>query len=228
MMVNADQYKKLLYEHEVLWARLEIRDHYLNKVVQEVYENIGQVLSLVKVQLALLSQTGGAGVTATEPCVLVSQVIKDFRAMCRNFYPEKELISRQGLLQALENELNLADPGPGQAPNVFGVTGNGRPLPAGTELIVFRMLQEILFRVRKEHRLLPLDLQVRYEAEAVTFVLAYAGSPVEWTGGGQPAGTGCSSPRLNLWERAAVVGAQLEAGECAGGTMSIKLTVPYN
>src|SRR4051794_40370900 len=102
--------KKLLYEHEVLWACYEIRDYYLKKNVKDIYENIGQVLSLVRVQLDLLTNENEISkVDITQSDNLVGKAIQDLRIMSTRFYPETELLAKLGLIQSLEYELKLLE-----------------------------------------------------------------------------------------------------------------------
>jgi hypothetical protein len=53
-MSDQAHHEGMLYQYELLRTRLRIREHYLQTAVKDVYDNIGQVLSLIRLQLALL------------------------------------------------------------------------------------------------------------------------------------------------------------------------------
>src|SRR5437868_1494947 len=101
-------HEQLLFRHEALRARLDIRDFFLKNTVREVYENIGQVLSLVRMQLALLAADTKAVVKSVEsPGNLVGQSIRDLRVMCKSFYPDAEILSDQGFVEALRDTARI-------------------------------------------------------------------------------------------------------------------------
>jgi signal transduction histidine kinase len=225
-MVNSKEFKRLLYEHEVLWARFNIRDHYLDRIVQEVYQNIGQVLSLVRIQLNLLSNHNEAGdVTADEPGKLVGKVIQDLRAMCRSFYPETELLTNLGLIQTLEYELKLS--GIDKAKDLIKVRGTLKPLYKGTELIVFGMLQEMLFSISKEYKGIPIQVKIVYDKNGANFIIEYKEKPIEWKQFNLQLDADFSLTRLNLSERADLIKAKLEIKYSEANKTCIKLIVPF-
>lgn len=225
-MQNARHYKRLMYEHEVLWARYDIRDHYLNKVVQEVYENIGQVLSLIRVQLNLLSNSQEAArVSPADPGNLVGGVIQDLRAMCRSFYPETELLAKLGLIQTLDYELKFL--GNEKVQHATKVKGVPVALPVGTELIVFRMLQEMLFSVWQQYRETPILVKINYAENNVTFVIEYAGQPVEWKPFDLKVDHRLTLKRMNLPDRARLIDARLQVNQTKLSKTRIKLIVPF-
>ena len=77
-------------------------------IARNIYENVGQVLSLVRVQLSMLSFENEPEKLSTEGSgELIGEAIRDLRRMCRNFYPETELLEKEGLLQTLRSQLLL-------------------------------------------------------------------------------------------------------------------------
>lgn len=210
-------YKKLLYEHEVLWARYEIRDHHLKKVGERIYDDIGQVLSLVRIQLCRPGHAGGA----SESGELVGSAIRGLRDMHRSFYPEKEL-REKGLLETFGHELELS--GLNAGGNPIAVQGNPHDLPTGTQLIVFRMLQEIVSLTAPAGEN-GVAVAVVYDEHSVRFSIRYNGTLPQWQ---QPAKADAGETgRLNLTERAALIGGDLIAESSTAGLITITLIVPF-
>ena len=215
-------YKKLLYEHEVLWARYEIRDHHLKKVGERIYDDIGQVLSLVRIQLCRPGHAGGASADgASESGELVGSAIRGLRDMHRSFYPEKEL-REKGLIETFRHELELS--GLNADANPITVQGNPHDLSTGTQLIVFRMLQEIVSATAPAGEN-GLAVAAVYDEHSVRFSIRYNGTLPQWQ---QPAKADAGEiGRLNLIDRAALIGGDLIAESSTAGLITITLTVPF-
>ncbi len=224
-MDDQNRYKKLQYEHEVLWARYEIREHYLKHVVQDVYQGTGQILSLVRVQLGLLS-TGNmwSPETTMEPGNLVGKAIHDLRDMCRYFSPETELIEDGNFVESIRHELERTGIVANSKP--VKVKGEPGPLSMGTELIVFRMLQEILKSTKKQLKE-GFTIKIDYTQNRVTFLMRYTGAPIRLDEPG-PAAAGISGQRrLNLQERVKVIDGKLQLVSGKDGSVHIKLIIPF-
>ncbi|MGZ5135423.1 MAG: hypothetical protein ACXWCG_09740 [Flavitalea sp.] len=220
-MANYGKDRQLVYEHEVLWALYDIRDYYLKKIVQGVYENIGQILSLVRVQLRLLSNHGGtADLDITDPGSLVGKAMKDLRTMCRGFYPESELIGKAGLIDTLEYELELL--GVKKSKDSIKVTGVPASLETGLELIVYRILQEILISLDKDNKEPQLIIEIIYDKKFVTFILKGDHFQVL-----KDPSSALGLERLKLSERAKLIGGKLEIRKAKDHKKVIKLKVPF-
>jgi two-component system NarL family sensor kinase len=221
MANNPGQYKRLLYEHEVLWAVFDIRDHYLNRIVQEVYENIGQVLSLVRVQLKLLANDSrAADLDTADPGSLVGLAIEDLRNMCRAFFPESELLGKSGLIDTLEYELELL--GFAKSKELISVKGVPVSLETGLELIVFRILQEILISMEKDYEEFQDIIEVIYGTKSVTFIL----KGDHFSDVNDPSST-LGLKRLSVRERVELIGGKFEVRETRDHQKIIKLKVPF-
>ncbi|HUQ97098.1 MAG TPA: hypothetical protein VM010_05505, partial [Chitinophagaceae bacterium] len=103
---------------------------------------------------------------------------------------------------------------------------NGQPqdLVNGTQLIVFRMLQEMLLPII-EQQSGPVAVTVRYEETAVRFVIEYAGNMLHWDA--EPGKKQAGVSRLQLPMRAALLGGSLQATAMGDDRICITLTVPF-
>lgn len=122
-------------------------------------------------------------------------------------------------------------------PSRYTVAGRQRPLPAGIELCVYRVVQESLTNVLKHAPGSSVDVRLEYEPEHVRVVVADTGphgippqrsiSPrsaaaraAEHSG----AGVGLTGMR----ERAALYGGELSAGRNPDGGFEVSLTLPLD
>ncbi len=97
--------KKFLFNYEILKARLAIRDVFMQNAVKNIYENIGQVLSLIRMQLAAHSLTSVP--SSNEAGNLVAQSIKDLRLMGNSFHPDDDLLAHDVDARGFCDALNL-------------------------------------------------------------------------------------------------------------------------
>jgi signal transduction histidine kinase len=92
------------FQQELLKTQLEIQDQTLKNISKEIHDNIGQVLSLAKLNL---NTTDVSNFDATYKIItskdLVGKAILDLRGLLRNLGSDK--ITKMGLYGAIENEL---------------------------------------------------------------------------------------------------------------------------
>jgi hypothetical protein len=81
-------------------AKLDILDYFLNSAIRDIYDNVGQVLSLVIVNLEIISrlENGETAMLNKKTSSLVSQCIRDLRAMTAIFQPESRLKNIEGFV----------------------------------------------------------------------------------------------------------------------------------
>lgn len=223
-MADAELYRKLLYQHEVLRARLGIREHYLKTIVKEVYENIGQVLSLVRVQLTLLD--AGYGGEEKEKIdssgKLVGSAIRDLRHLCQRFQPETDITSTAGFNEAIGQEIKSTYPDA-----VYSVQpGSIIPVTIGNEraLILFNLLLEVLSVLGESKDRKFAEAVITYRPTHIEFLVIYTGEPVK-TGRIKSQ----SNPLdLSVLKRVELLDGSLELKAGKDQKRKIKLVIPIN
>lgn len=122
-------------------------------------------------------------------------------------------------------------------PSIYTVAGRQRPLPAGIELCVYRVVQESLTNVLKHAPGSSVDVRLEYEPELIRVTIADAGphgippqrsrtprSAAAQATDHSGAGVGLTGMR----ERAALYGGELSAGRKADGGFEVSLTLPID
>ncbi|MET0636651.1 MAG: ATP-binding protein [Chitinophagaceae bacterium] len=141
------QEEKILMSHnfqqELLKTQLEIQEQTLNNISQEIHDNIGQVLSLAKINLATLDDTLPAGPRerVADTRVLIGTAIQDLRDLAKTI--NADYIKELGLLSSVETELDIIRK-TGLFKTNFEIIGTSRKLAAQKELILFRIVQELI------------------------------------------------------------------------------------
>lgn len=182
-MTRDEQYQILQYQYELLRTRLRIREHYLGTAVKEVYENIGQVLSLIRIKLLGLHQatSGGSREELDNSGELVGQTISDLRKMCRLFYPEEEIVNGAGFHKVMAREIKsrIAD-----ANYLFDETLiTPRVLQGEKGLILFGILLEIVGTIETEGTGKLVLLTSDQQADRIRFLVDYRGEKISWRSG---------------------------------------------
>jgi signal transduction histidine kinase len=217
-------YDQLFYEHEVLWARYEIREHYIRTTIRHIYENIGQVLTHVGMQLRMLGLDKEIEKREAEGfSTLIGQVLKDLRSMRHSFYPETELLGKYGLAEALSSELVLL----GMDTTQLKVRGVSHSLEQGREVILFRMLQEILHLIDEQNSTASLEIKLVYTNVSLGFIFNYTGKPVNIKASPVSSVYDSRLSRLSLLQRAELIGGVLMSPLRKASITRMKLIVPF-
>jgi len=136
------------FQQELLKTQLEIQEQTLHHISQEIHDNIGQSLSLAKLNLNTLDSDLESNreekLRSTRD--LVSKVITDLRQLSKTLNTEK--IMAAGLLNAMEQELAQLRR-TGLFETVLRIEGEVAKLPPQKELILFRIVQESLNNIIK-------------------------------------------------------------------------------
>lgn len=211
-----------LLRDEFLQVQLEIQEHGLDMIRKEVYESIGQVLSLVKLNLSdnsLENRNLHKKLAASRK--LVGKAIRDLRSMAKPVTTRE--VSEKGVLYALQHELEIQER-----------IGNGKiSLEVGTvihrfdpvkEMFVFRMLQELIQGFFKHAPGKPVIVQADCQEKKLVFTVRHGVPP------------GMSLPEKNggiqfidpiqVRTRTGLINAGFTTFRYPGGELTIVITIP--
>ena len=163
---------------EELNSRIEIQERALQAYSKEIFENIGQVLSLVKLQLSGLQEedknyTGTAG----ESGKLLAKAIADLRSLTKQLSPDE--IIKKGFAHAISCELKrLNETGFCQAE--VSVAGNFMNLEEVKELVVFCVLQQLTYPILNIHHPGLIRMNIGYKKNKIEIEVTreYRGEPL--------------------------------------------------
>jgi hypothetical protein len=217
-----EQYGKLLYQYEVLLSRLTIREHYLKTVVKEVYENIGQVLSLIRVQLSSFQTeiVAGSKEKMNSSGELVGQTIRELRTMCHLFYPEEDIISSQGFNKAIAGEIKIQYPGA----QCF-IPEESETLPKLNKergLLLFGILLEIFGLIRGKQTGQINTASIKYAGDQILITIDYSGEIIRRS----KAKRRTDFLNLSVFDRAILMGGVMKIKNAGHANRRIKLEAP--
>ncbi|WPQ63643.1 histidine kinase [Chitinophaga sancti] len=169
------------YEQEILRSQLEMKEQTLKNISQEIHDNIGQVLSLAKLNVCVMEGEVPDPLKekAADTRVLLSKVIHDLRDLSRSM--DTDTITERGLYAAMEGELEMVRK-TGVYEVQFSVEGQVVRVDANREVILFRIFQEILHNVIKHAEARVICVTMNYEHDQCVLRVVDDGNGFE-TGG---------------------------------------------
>jgi signal transduction histidine kinase len=135
--------RKLRRANELLRSQLEVQEKNFDNIYKEIHDNIGQVLSLTKLNLHSLgpdlSDTASEKINGSKE--LLSKAITDLRNIGKSL--NTQVLKEAGLSEVIRQEL-LIMARDGSCQTIFKQDGLPIRLEDQTELILFRVFQETL------------------------------------------------------------------------------------
>lgn len=206
---------KARFEQTLLQTQLEIQEQTLRTISQEIHDNIGQVLSLAKLNLAAIGAANTSEqIIATKD--LVSKAIADLRDLSKSLNADR--IKDIGLATAIQHELQQLEKTK-QFTTSFDVQGNITALAAGTTVILFRMIQETLNNIMKHAQ--ATHVAVSIVAKDDVWQIAITDNGIGFNSEAQSTGLGLK----NIIQRAALIGAVAEVNSTPGIGTSVLITI---
>ena len=132
---------KTNFNNELFKAQLEMQEETLQYISQEIHDNVGQFLSLAKLNLNTLNFENKELTIerVNNSAGLLTQALDDLRALSKGL--SSDLIKNGGLKKAIELQVNQLQK-TGKYHVIFETKGGYQYLNEQKEIILFRILQE--------------------------------------------------------------------------------------
>ena len=154
------------FEHAIFSSKLEIQEQTFQEISQEIHDNIGQILSLAKLHIATM-EAGGDNALATkirEAKSLVTKAISDLRSLSHRL--NTGYINEVGFDTAVKREMDTIRR-TGAFETQFTITGHLRRFDGQKELILFRIVQELLNNIIKHAGARTIVVALTYDEDAL-------------------------------------------------------------
>ncbi len=213
------QLMKTQFEQELLQTQIEIQEQTLKTISQEIHDNVGQVLSLAKLNINTIEPAEHNKAKLADTKNLISKAINDLRNLSRSLHGER--IGEIGLQEAVANELKILQ-NTGQFKTELVIIGQPYKLDPQKEMVLFRIVQEASHNTVKHANASSLILTMDYKPDMFCLTIADNGGGFEANKLHSPQiGIGLKSMR----NRAALIGGQflLQSSKNNGTTISIEI-----
>jgi signal transduction histidine kinase len=210
------------FDQILLQSQLEIQEQTLQHIGRELHDNIGQMASLIKINLntILLSDPEKAGRKIEETKMLTMQMIADVKSLSIKLNSER--ITRLGLSSALEYEMERI-----RRTEEFNATYSSEgPLPdidANRTIILYRIVQEALNNIVKHSGAKNVNLRLQVDKNLITLAISDDGKGfnVEET-----LENGSGAGLHNLKKRASLIHSILTIESNKGNGTLVKIIMP--
>ncbi len=157
---------KQKFEKELTNSQLEIQEQTFKNIAWELHDNVGQLLSVVNIQLnMLLSSTPDEYHNQIkETKGVVSETVQEIRSLSKIL--NHDVVLKNGLVQSLKIELERFNRLKYLEAS-FQIDGEVVPLKSENEILIFRILQEFLSNVMKHAKASKLVVNLDYKEEAL-------------------------------------------------------------
>ncbi len=205
----------------LLQSQLEIKEQTLRHIAYELHDNLGQIASLIKINLNTLRL--GDKVIAEQKIEdtkeLVRQLILDLKSLSVSLNSDR--VVQQGLVRSLESEVERLNK-TGQFEATLHVEGSPL-LDSSSVIILYRMMQEIINNIVKHSKAKQIRISVQATINLLTLVCIDDGIGFDTKDGIGSGGSGL----MNLQDRAKLINAQLviQSSPGKGTTISIELSI---
>ncbi len=160
---------KTAFEKELIQTRLEIQEDVLKNISMEIHDNIGQVMLLANVNFSILqtmSLPAEAPQLIIETKKMLSKATEDLSQLSRSLHSDR--ITEMGVFAAIKYELRLFS-----QKKIFNIEisdnyeNEGKWLPKETQLLVFRMFQEIINNIIKHAKAAKVVLSLEKDSSGI-------------------------------------------------------------
>ncbi len=161
-------FEKQLLESEVIKSQLEIREDLLQNISMELHDNVGQILSVAKLNLNTLPDSVPNSKMIKETSDLIGESLSEIRHLSRVLNPEN--IRRLGLEEMLRLEFDRLKT-VGHVDCLLEVTGKAFVLPSDVAIILVRIVQEFIKNSLKHAKASQIKLSIRYHLSSLSLNL---------------------------------------------------------
>lgn len=201
--------REAAFQKELMHAQMEMQEHTFRSIAQEIHDNIGQILGLIKLNVNLLGfEMKGNEIVATLS-EQTKKAIAELRDLGTTYHTDK--LAEQGLIVAAKNQLNQLQK-TGFFETSFQSEFEKLNIEKNKMIFLYRMLQEALNNIVKHAGANKIWLSIYSQGEEVYITLQDNGRGFNPTDQTFKPGIGLNS----MQERAAMINVRAEVKSIPG------------
>ena len=165
-------YRRKQYQHqqELLHARLEIQENIFKNLSEEIHDNIGQELSVLKLTLSVISIGQEEGNEAEsyirESRSMVNHIISSISDLSKSLHTDR--ILKIGIIEAVKFELQKIEK-TNLFKTFFTYGDEDFQVNPGNEIFLFRIIQETLNNIIKHSKAQNIRAELIYRENTIIF-----------------------------------------------------------
>lgn len=154
-LLREQENEKVRFQQELVESQIEIREETLRNISWELHDNIGQLLTLAKIQL----QNSTDEASVEEASNTIGKGLNELRNLSRLINPA--ILKKLSLIEAIEREIERFNRVKFLVAS-FDHTGDTLAIDKKIAIIIFRMLQEFFTNTIKHSRASKLLVTLQY------------------------------------------------------------------
>jgi two-component system NarL family sensor kinase len=213
------------FQETLLRTQLEIQEQTMQHISEEIHDNVGQLLSLAKLNLAT---AGDEASTVRDDKIrdskdLVSKAIRDLRQLSHSLNTDH--ITEIGIAKAIERTLDQIKK-TGEVDTHFNVLGQPFELEEKRQLIVFRMVQETLNNMLNHAKAKLITVTLKFSENLLTLTITDDGIGCDLRSLGADDRPAAGVGIKNMNNRAKLIGATFKMTSTLGEGTTTTITIP--
>jgi signal transduction histidine kinase len=197
---------KAQFEQEIVNAENEIQDTTMKYISRELHDNVGQMLTLVKIQLNNLAEEMPENVRIKDSKEFIHTALTDIRALSKSLNSDN--ILNEGLEKAISFELDRVKK-LGNYRVVFNSNLDILALDTKIEILIFRIFQELLQNILKHAKAKNIEVNLEETSQWLILELVDDGIGFDFKEKVQKNGYGSGAGLKNLMHRASLMNGTL-------------------
>lgn len=206
------------FQQQLMEAQLEMQEHTFRIVSQEIHDNVGQILSLTKLNLNILTAAQKENEAFLHIKELVAEAIAELRDLSEGYYADK--LAKEGLIDAVKHLLDQHTR-TGLFKTRFHTDIAEIVLDRSHVIFIYRMVQESLNNIVKHAAATEVLVAIRGSGDKVRISIEDNGKGFDSTLPGFKQGIGLNS----IQQRAAMIGADVSINSRPGSGTDIQLII---
>lgn len=209
--------REAFYRQELLQAQMEMQEHTFKIISQDIHDNVGQILSLAKINLNIISLEQQENEAFLRIKDLVTNAITELRHLGTGYYAER--LADQGLIDAIRHQLDQIAK-TGMFVTSFHSDVEHVRVEKNDLIFLYRIVQEVLNNVIKHSDATEVRIGLTQQADEVMITVADNGRGFARDGASFRPGIGLSS----IEQRATMIGAKAIINSAPGKGTEVLLS----
>jgi signal transduction histidine kinase len=216
-LIMERQLREARFEQELLQAQLEMQEDTLKTISRDIHDNVGQILSIAKINLNILAADSTVPPRVHEVKTQVTDAIRELRNLSEGYQADR--LSENGLMPALQYQLQQLD-----RMGLFTITLRTEmgavPVGSAKALMLFRITQEAFNNIVRHAGATAVTVEISMREGLLHISIQDNGHGFDTSAKDFRAGLGLASMR----HRAAMIGGEVSISSIPSRGTIIHLT----
>lgn len=214
------------YDQAILHVQIEVQNRTMQRIAEELHDNIGQLLSVARIHLNSVeegnSDEDNIG-SVREANGLIERSLSDLRAISKSL--DSDFLKDFGLTESIAQELGRIR-NTRKFNTVMETVGDPYSLGVQQDIVVFRVVQEVLQNCIKHSHAKELSVKLAFREEELELSVVDDGNGFNMHELNENSLTQSGSGLRNIHRRAALLGGYCKLNSTVGKGTSVVILIP--